>query len=161
MEILQFAIAMELDGEKYYSAQAAKNEGNPLQTVFRSLAKDEAKHAMLLQSKVDSTPYTLVDHDDLTGQLSLFYQSDDFKNAVEALPDQVEVYMTALDLEKKSIDLYTDMYGKASDNEAKELFNFLIEEEKHHFAVIEELYHHVNRPNEWVESAEFGVREEY
>lgn len=161
MDIMQFAIAMELDGEKYYLQQAAKNEGSPLQTVFLSLAKDEAKHAKLLQSRADGQPYTLVNHDDLTEQISLFYKSDDFKSTVTALPNQVELYQTALDFEKKSIDLYSDLRCKANDVLATELFDFLIGEEKHHYSIIEDLYHYANRPNEWVESAEFGVREEY
>ena len=41
------------------------------------------------------------------------------------------------------------------------LFHFLIQEENRHRDLMEELYQHVNRPNNWVESAEFGVREEY
>jgi len=161
MEILQFAIAMELDGEKYYLQQAKKNEGNALKTVFLSLSQDEAKHARLLQNRAEGQPYDLVSHDDLTEPLSLFYKSEDFKSAVKELPSQTDLYQAALDMEKKSIDLYGDLHSKATDNAAKELFAFLVGEEQHHYAVIDELYHYVNRPNEWVESAEFGVREDY
>lgn len=43
----------------------------------------------------------------------------------------------------------------------KKIFEFLIEQESDHYKVLEQLIELVNRPNDWVESAEFGVRKEY
>lgn len=161
MDILQFAIQMEKDGEQYYQQQAAKNEGNALQTIFLSLAKDEAKHAKLLISKTADEPYVLEPQAELSSQLSLFYESPDFQSAVKEMPDQAALYHEALELEKRSINLYQDLLTKVGDAASKELFTFLIGEEQYHFNILEEMYRHVNRPNDWVEAAEFGVREEY
>ena len=53
------------------------------------------------------------------------------------------------------------MLEEAKDEQDKEVFRFLINEEEIHFNLLEELWSHLNRAEEWVESAEFGLREEY
>jgi rubrerythrin len=51
---------------------------------------------------------------------------------------------------------------KASDNDKdKELFEFLLREERKHLTLFDELVKMLTRPEEWVESAEFGLREDY
>ena len=161
MEILQFAITMEKDGEKYYREQAAKNADNPLQVVFESLANDEAKHAALIQKKVDGVPAPLDAVEDLSAQQDLFRAAKDFHSAVQAMPNQVEAYQAALEKEQQSIDLYQDLLTKAEDDTSHALFTFLLQQEKSHYAILTELLQHINRPHNWVESAEFGVREDY
>lgn len=161
MEILQFAITMEQDGEKYYRQQAARNANNALRIVFDALAADEARHAKMLQSKADGVSFELEAPNDLSEQMNLFKAAGDFRSTVEALPDQLEPYQAALTKEQQSITLYKDLLAKATDDLSRDLFALLLEEENNHHALLEELYHHLNRPNEWVESAEFGVREDY
>ena len=45
MTSLEFAINLEIEGEKYYRKQAELNKDNYLKVVFELLAKDEKKHA--------------------------------------------------------------------------------------------------------------------
>jgi len=161
MDLLQFAIDMELDGEKHYRSQAEKNTANPLGVVFQLLADDEAKHAQLLRSlaKGDVSAYQ--------GQITPPAEGNPFHDASEAVktakpaPEQAELYRITIEMERKSVDLYTRMYAETEDAATGALFHFLIQEENRHRDLMEELYQHVNRPNNWVESAEFGVREEY
>ncbi len=161
MEIMQFAITMEKDGEQYYRTQAVKNKDNGLKVVFEMLARDEAKHAQLLQDMADDVPVELESDNSLEQQMDLFLKAPDFKSTVKELPDQAELYHAALEKEKQSIDLYTDLQGKITDAVSQGIFAFLVKEETRHYNIIEEIFRHVNRPNEWVESAEFGIREEY
>ena len=161
MEILQFAIDMELDGEQYYREQAAKNVNNALQTVFTLLADDEAKHADILRSKQGNKPYVLAAQPELNRQMNLFHGETDYKASVTEMPDQPELYHTAMEKEQQSIDLYTKLKGEATDEDSVALFDFLIGEETNHRTLLEDMYQLVNRPNNWVEAAEFGVREEY
>ncbi len=160
MDLLQFAIDMELDGEHYYREQAARNGGNPLRVVFEALAADEARHAQVLTGKRDGQPYTLEPrtqgepHSPFTG-------AADYAASVREQPDQPELYHTAISMEDKSIALYADLSAQAGDAQTKALFDYLIGEETAHKALLDEIYHHVNRPHEWVESAEFGKREDY
>ena len=161
MEIMQFAIGMEKDGEAYYRAQAEKNRDNALRTVFLALAADEARHADLLQRMAEDVPLELESDNDLQQHDDLFRLAADYQSPVAEAPEQAELYRAAMEMEQKSIDLYADLTQKAGDAVSGGIFGFLIKEEKRHFTILEELYRHVNRPNEWVEAAEFGVREEY
>ena len=161
MQILTFAIQMERDGEKYYQHQAARCEGNALQTVFTMLAAEEAKHAEILTSVAGGLPYALEDNAALTRQMDLFRNAPDFQSAVQQLPDQAELYLASMEIEQKSVALYEDLLRQATDDVSRKLFTFLVKEERDHYTIMEELYRHVNRPKEWVEAAEFGVREDY
>jgi len=80
---------------------------------------------------------------------------------VKGAPDQAEAYKAALKIEQDSIRLYESMLENAGDEADKDLFRFLISQEKEHEKILDGLFTHVLRPKEWVESAEFGLREEY
>ena len=96
MDVLQFAINMELDGERYYREQAERNADNALKTVFDILAEDEAKHASILQSRMDGKAYELKPHERLTSQMSLFTNENDHHAQVDEKPEQAEVYHAAI-----------------------------------------------------------------
>ncbi|AFM39861.1 hypothetical protein Desaci_0804 [Desulfosporosinus acidiphilus SJ4] len=157
MDILTFAIKMELDGETFYTEQAKINHENGLDIVFLMLAKDEKMHAQILQNKEHKLPYKLNDSELLSKAKNVFDNFDLNKQIV----NQLEVYRTALKNEKDSINLYQDYLAKATDDESKSLFEYLIKEEEGHYSIIDQLISHISRAEEWVESAEFGVREEY
>ncbi|MCE5344295.1 MAG: ferritin family protein [Eubacteriales bacterium] len=161
MEIMQFAIGMEKDGEKYYREQAEKNKENALRIVFLGLASDENRHADLLQRMAEDLPYELESDNNLKDRDSLFKAVEDYQSSVKASPEQAEVYRTAMEMEQKSIDLYGDLQRKAEEPISSEVFTFLVKEETRHFNIMEGLFRFVNRPNDWVEAAEFGIREEY
>ena len=92
---------------------------------------------------------------------NVFQEASDFQNAIKETLGQLDIYYLAMDKEKKSIELYKEMLEEAKDEQDKEVFRFLINEEEIHFNLLEELWSHLNRAEEWVESAEFGLREEY
>jgi hypothetical protein len=71
-------------------------------------------------------------------------------------PEQV-MLQHALERQKKH-RAYTDLLSKSPND--KDLFGFLISRKKT-LKVMEAILKMVNRPNDWVESAEFGIREEY
>ena len=161
MNSIEFAINMELDGVKYYTEQAEKNKTNSTSTVFLLLAKDEGNHAGILQNKFNELEYELIDSNTLTESKNVFKGIGDFKNEIKEIPNQLDIYRIASKKEKQSIDLYKKFLSEATDDKEKELFEYLIKQERGHFAILEELVLLINRPNEWVEAAEFGIREEY
>jgi hypothetical protein len=48
-----------------------------------------------------------------------------------------------------------------TDPREKELFGILATQELGHYLLVSSLAEYFDRPAEWVESAEFGLREEY
>ncbi len=161
MDVLQYALDMELEGERYYHSQAVKYAQTPLKTVFDVLAEDEKKHAELLRGEMNKTLSALAAREPLPNRKNVFQGLADYKPPVEELPDQAALYQTALQMEDKSIRLYTDLRAAAKEPQTQALFDLLIREETRHYQILEDVFRFVNRPNEWVESAEFGLREEY
>ena len=161
MNYLEFAIQMELDGEKYYYEQAEKNKENSLYTIFTVLAKDERMHAEALKKKGAELPHELTDENALYEYQNVFNSTGDFKLKIKATPDQIDAYKLALEKESESIKLYEKMISQATDTEWEKLFNYLIEQEKAHYKIFDEIINHLAQANEWVESAEFNKKEAY
>jgi rubrerythrin len=158
MDILKFAIEMEKEGEQYYKEQAQNNRNNGLYTVFMNLAKDEYHHAQIIENKVKGIAYQPEDAVS-SWTKNVFEGLDDFNIETKEIPQQLDAYRMALQKEQESIDLYKKLLAKAKEDEA--LFEFLIAQEEEHYRILDEIVKLVNRPNEWVEDAEFGKREEY
>ena len=159
MNTFEFAFQMEIDGEKYYSEQAEKNSDNPMGRIFSILAKTEQKHAVLLSSRnQDLLTSANINQSD---NENVFHSLADFKVDVSTIPNQLDVYRFALELEQKSIDLYTDLLSRADNDRDRSLLQFLIVQEQQHYTLFDELVTLVQRPEDWVEHAEFGRRPEY
>jgi Uncharacterized conserved protein len=160
MDVLGFAIRMEAEGEAYYREQAGRFAGSGLQKVFLMLAEDEKRHAVILESLEKGGAYTLADSKTLGMARSIFSALGDFKSEIQKIPNQLDAYEMALDMEKKSIDLYEEQLAKAEDSQ-KEIFAYLAEQERDHYNVMDDLMQAVRNAVTWVESAEFGIRKEY
>lgn len=162
MNSLEFAIKMELDGEKYYLDQAENNTSNSVKKVCQILAREEHKHANLIQRELDELGYDLLDTNTYENIKNVFTDLNDFKSEIKDIPTQLEFYHAALEIEKNSIDLYTNFYDNAVEVKGKALYEFLVKQEKKHFAIIDAIITMLRHADEWVESAEFGLRiEEY
>lgn len=160
MTSLEFAIEMELDGQKYYLEQAKLNESNSVKNVCLLLAKDEEYHANILKRKMSEMSYALEETGSYTQIKNIFKDMANFKSQINEIPAQLEFYRSALENEKKSINLYIELLAKTYDEKERELFHYLIEQEKLHFKILEHLTSDLRHAEEWIESAEFGLRNE-
>lgn len=159
MNTIDFAISMELEGQKYYMDLAELNKDNELNKVFLLLADSEKQHADLLKR------YKMKEALSFEGQ----FVRPEFKSVFKDLKQfhkehsakQLDAYRIACEQEEKSINLYKDMRSNASNKSEEEIYDYLICQEEEHLILFEELVKMVTRPEEWVESAEFGIREEY
>lgn len=158
MNALDYAVNMELDGEKYYTEQAHLNENNGAKIVCLILAKDEGLHAQILRKKMDALAYELPDTDTYTKIKNIFKDIENFKSEINETPTQLEFYRTALENEKKSIDLYTGFLAETVDFNERILFGYLITQEKLHYSLFSELVTLLGHAEEWPESPEFGRR---
>lgn len=158
MNDLKFAIQMEQDGERYYLEQAEKNKGNSLYPVCIMLAQDEKKHAQILTDKMNDRDYVLAEANVLTQATSVFQGLGDLQAEEKEQLSQLDFYRKALELEEKSIALYQRYLSFAKTKQEKELFDYLIGQEKKHFQIIDELVTLLRHAEEWVEDAEFGYR---
>lgn len=157
MNGFEYAIKMELDGEKFYREQALANKDNILNPVFSSLAEDEKQHALMIKEKQAGNDFQ-PDKEDMSNIKNVFNDAIGL-DVEKSTAEQIDAYRKALEMEAKSIELYKKLLSESNEN--KDLFEFLVKQEENHYNLIEEIIEMVIRPNEWVESAEFGVRKNY
>lgn len=157
MDALEFAINLEREGEAFYRKQADINKDNQLYGMFVGLAEDERMHAAILSKK--ATELGKLPQSNLPEDLSIYKSESYFKSEYKEVPDQLDFYRKALLKEQESIDLYTRLMGENHANE--KLFDYLINQEKKHYNLIYDLITLLERVESWVESPEFGVREDY
>lgn len=161
MDTLQLALSLEIDLQKYYYEQAERNKENSLYVVFSMLAKEEENHAKILQSEADKLTLPVQTDNILVEARKLFKQLGDFKTDIKDLPSQLDSYRMALEMEQKSLKFYKNLHDNAPDEKSKITFQYLLKQEDIHCTIMEELVKITTRPEEWVESAEFGLREDY
>ncbi|AAM25378.1 rubrerythrin [Caldanaerobacter subterraneus subsp. tengcongensis MB4] len=158
MNALEFAIKMEKDGEKFYTEQAEKHKGTHLEKLFLDLARDEKKHAEIIEKWAQKMDYQLERTDISEKYKNVFETGKEFKSDIRPVPTQLEVYELAMKKEIESIELYEKMLKDAVEEKEKKLFEFLIEEEQKHKELFDNLIGHLRKAEQWVESAEFGIR---
>lgn len=160
MQTIAFAIKMEADAAGYYQKQATAFKDYPIARAFEKLVEAELKHQELLQN-LENKGDMESELKNLSRQKNVFSNLLDFKNDIALIPRQIDVYQKALDLEQQSIQLYSKLIKKTQNESERGLLQFLIDEEKKHYVLFEELVELVKRPVDWVEDAEFGDREQY
>lgn len=167
MNVLEFAINMENDGERYYREQAELNRGNGLFVVCGMLADDERNHAALLRSRYESGSFVLDEGSDVDRVGNVFSGLGDIGYGDKDIRGQLDFYRLAAERERESIVLYSEMLEGAMGEDGSQaradvlLFEFLIRQEEEHLRVLEELVRLLSHAEEWVEDAEFGNREDY
>lgn len=159
MNSIEFAINLEMKGKKFYLQQAENTKDSGLKSIFLTLAEEESIHARILKNKAETLPYELVDT--YAEIKNLFVEIGAYKDLIKTTPDVIDAYRTALENERKSIELYNEMLKETSNEKDRKIIEFILEQENDHYKVMEQLVEMVSRPQEWVESAEFGVRKEY
>jgi rubrerythrin len=157
MNVLDYAINMEMEGVDFYNDLALTLEGSGLHKVCLSLAQDETNHAKIITNLKNSIKMPLKERPALDTN-NIFSGNDFFKNE-KKYSGQIDLYKLALGKEQESIDLYKRLLDEMKED--KSIYAFLIKQEEEHYSVISEILKMLTRPNDWVESAEFGVREEY
>ncbi len=161
MNALEFAIKMEQDGEQYYRKHAEENKDNSLNVVCLMLADDESHHAQILINRLNKKDYTLPDSETLLKAKNVFEGIDDIGMEIKSIPSQLDFYRIATEKEKQSITLYSELLAKAEDRKDIDIFEYLIQQEKQHYEVLDNLAMLLQHTEEWVESAEFGLRKDY
>lgn len=159
MELFDIAIRMETEGAAFYRDLASKVSGEGFKSIFTMLAEDEERHKAIFEAmKSDlSVPASTPDASVRASGIFKHIPQDDLL----AEKSQLSLYEEALEIELKSIEYYSEQLDSAIDAKQKRALAKIIEEERRHYDLIDDIIVMVERPESWVEHAEFGVREDY
>ena len=160
MDIFEYAMQMEKDGETYYRQliQMVANKG--LKTILTMLADEEVKHYNAIDKiRIGESQMTATTI--LTDAKNIFVQLKNAGTGFDVEKSQVDLYKKAQDIEEKSRDFYLEKANEVGQDYQKQLFLKLAEEEKKHYFLLDNIIEFVSRPEYWLENAEFYHLEEY
>ncbi len=162
MNIYEFAMQMEKDGENYYRELAEKTNHSGLKNILNLLANEEVKHFELLKklNEKQDNP-ALRETSILSDAKNVFFEMKEKNETFNQEMPQVEFYEKAKDIEEKSHQFYLEKANEVEGDAAKKLLLKIAEEEKKHIFLMDSLAEYLSRPDAWVENAEFNKLEEY
>ena len=158
----EIAVKMENEGIEYYNKLAMETDNNELEGVFKFLAGQEEEHKKYFESIEHCVTGKYPKTEDAKSKAKEVFKkmAPKFK-ASEKILLAVDAYKKAITFEEKSVEYYTSLISEAESENQREIIKLIINEEKNHVATLELLIDFVNRPNEWLEDAEFNNREDY
>ncbi len=122
-EILEYAIAREVEANQLYMYMAKRMENPELSKVCEEFAKDELEHKAKLELEVMKR-----------GQVVSGFDISDYMTDVgnEIDMDYKELLVFAIKKEEFSISLYSDLAAAIKDEESRETLVSLAKEETRH-----------------------------
>jgi rubrerythrin len=159
MDIYEYAMEMERDGENFYRELAAKTPNEGLATILSMLADAEVKHRKLFENMKSHDEAHVTGTPILDDVKNIFVQMRE-KKQTEANVSEIELYRKAQEIERKSRDFYTEKSAEV-DASQKDIFLKIADEEKRHYFILEKIIDFVNRPAYWLENPEWYHLEDY
>lgn len=160
MNIFDFAMEMEKDGERYYRDLAGKTPNKGLKNILNMLADEEVKHFETMRLLKNKSP-KVEDSAILSNVKNIFARMKEAGETIDTEGEQISLYKKAQELEKRSADFYEKQSKETQDKTKKEIFLKLTDEEKKHYFILENIIEFISKPKTWLEDAEFNHLEEY
>ncbi len=164
MNIYEFAMQMEKDGEKFYLLLASNCQVEGIATIFTMLANEEVKHYnTIAQLQNHSGNFSLVKTTVLENVKNIFIRMKEEKADVRFDSSELESYRKAMAIEEMSWKFYLDKAADAGEEAVKQIFLRLAGEEEKHLRIMENVVEFVARPEpgNWLENAEWHHLDEY
>ncbi len=160
MNIFELAAERERQMEKLYLELAEKTKHIGIKKIMMMLAKEEAKHTRVVEGmkkKISDTEQATLMIDAKNILLDIKKQKD----TLNVYTDQAELYRKVRDSEKESEELYLSEAAKTTNPELKKALLAFAEEEAGHYRLMDEIVDFVEKPEKWVEDAEFSNLDRY
>lgn len=156
MDVLDFAMKMELQGKACYEKLASSTQVPGLKTIFTGLASDEQKHYDIFLSIKEGKTWKMADSSVLEQAKNVFQDLIEGKEDLSELHEDLDGYRFSLKIEADSVKLYEDMAKKEEDPETMQLYLTIANEEKKHFNIMDNICEFVLKPRYFLEWREFS-----
>ena len=161
MDIFEFAVNFERENRDYYLERSRNTDNTYLKSLFEKLADEEKKHEEIIKELISKKKIEHEESDIIDSAKNTFQMMAD-KLVDSILPtEEVHIYKQAVELEKKSKEFYLSKAEESNLEYVKKTFRQLASEEAKHQQIMENISKMVDRPNAWLEDAEWYHLDEY
>ena len=162
-DILNSALKLEKDGKEFYLEMAAHAPNEYARKTFESFAEDENNHMEWLKEMFDEE--ASFEHADpqevgrIYGKLQSIFSCipEEQKNELASAPDDISQIDIAIEKEEESIQAYGSWAEEAEDDEVKKLFGTLVDFEKNHRTLLNNVKTYLDKTGDWYMSEEQWV----
>jgi len=162
MSVLDDAISLEQQAGRFYSRARDQVRDPSAKKILELLADEEQNHAAMLNA-MKTGDYGRLEAPTLLKEVRGLVEGAVQEGQAVILSDASmrEILQRAMEVEQSTERFYRD-HARTEDNQKLcELFETLADRESEHYLLVSSLVEYFDRPSEWVESAEFGLRPEY
>ena len=157
MNVFDFAMKMEEDGMAYYEKLASQTSLPGLRTIFTRLAEDEQKHYEIFQElKTSGSVSAMQDTTIIAEAKNVFEALSKEEETLKVLKGDLAAYQYAMKIESDSFRFYENAANEEKNPSTKKLLIRIAGEEHKHFNVLENIYHFINAPNQYLAWGEFS-----
>jgi len=164
MNIFEFAMKMEEDGRAYYLDHAEKAENPALKRVLIEMANDELKHYKIFKAMMNHETAEYMDDNKTTiieTVKTIFDELKENNKDYAAESDFRKVWEVALETEKKAESFYREKIDEVDDENNKRIVKKIADEEHNHWVAIENVIQFLDKPERWLEDAEWSNLETF
>lgn len=161
MDIFEFAVNFERENRDYYLERSSNTDNVYLKSLFEELAEEEKKHEQIVKELMSEKKTGHVESE------IIGFAKETFQKMTDDLPDtilpteEVHIYKQAVELEIKSKDYYLSKAEETDLEYVEKTFRQLAKEEEKHQLIMENITEMVDRPNTWLDDAEWYHMEDY
>jgi rubrerythrin len=159
MNIFEYAMQMERDGEEFYRGLADNCRSQGMARILAGLANDEAKHYRAVEKLAEGVEPGMADTTILTDARNVFAQMQG--KSFKLVGPQVDMYRQAQEIERQSHDFYKEKAEQVTASAAQAILLKIADEEQRHFVLLDHIIEFMDRPRTWLENAEFNHLDEY
>ncbi len=160
MDILEYAMQMELDGKAFYEKGEEQASSPMMKKVFQTLVVEEHRHYQIFKKLRDNKDQNIENAKSQKDESAKLVKNV-FQEMVDAGKDQLtgdstkDIWKEALLIEQKAEKFYRDAAEKETDQNKKELLNIIADEEKNHVYLIDNMVSFLNDPETFAASQNY------
>lgn len=164
MNIFEHCMQMELDGKTYYEESAEKVSSPELKRILLELASDEQKHYNIFKAMRDGVKAEYVESEAtkiFTSVKNVFQKLKEENQQHEFAEDAKAIWEHARQVEKDSEAFYREKAEEIDDENNAKILHRIADEEHRHWVTMDNVIAFLDRPQTWLEDAEWNHLEEY
>jgi rubrerythrin len=150
-DVFEKARKLELDGAEFYEEVAAKCAVASGKRMFESFAKDERRHFQILTDVAEGMGVDAESMPMPRDEIRTLFtgMAEDMGEQLQASADEQEAVRIALDMERKSYELYRDQAEEAEEGQVRALLERLAREENQHYEMLENTLEYMTGNQKW------------
>ena len=160
MDIFEFAMEKEQLAHETYKKLAEACPSDSLKGILNLLAAEELTHVEMVralqQSRSVEIPKT-----ELLGEAKTIFQKIKAREDFDFNITESDLYRKARQIELDARDYYQTRADETDDEALKKILIRLAEEEQKHYVLVDSLCQFVERPQSYLENAEFNHLSDY